>query len=92
LLFIPNQKLMKARKNHSDTDIKKIIDKASMAKLHKKNNGDLQFCNASHVRSCVEHDARNIADIKNLDSYSKSMISIAIHIETMIISSIFQEK
>lgn len=75
--FVPsNHFLSSVRKPVSD-DLWTIIHKGSMPELYKKPEMDWQLYYASYVRTYIERDVRSLLNVKNLDTFSKFIISVA---------------
>jgi predicted AAA+ superfamily ATPase len=76
--FIPNNEyLVINRSGDNLNDIWEIIHRGSMPELYKKENIDWQLYYASYVRTYIERDVRSLLEVRNLDLFSKFLISLA---------------
>ena len=76
--FIPNNEyLLTNRSSDNLNDIWEIIHRGSMPELYKKENIDWQLYYASYVRTYIERDVRSLLEVRNLDLFSKFLISLA---------------
>jgi len=77
LPFIPNDAYIKEKRNIKDIDLWKIIHRGGMPELYKKDEIEWQLYYASYVRTYIERDVRSLLNVKNLDTFSKFIVSIA---------------
>jgi predicted AAA+ superfamily ATPase len=76
--FIPNDVYLEMdRSSDKLSDIWKIIHRGSMPELYKKTNIDWNLYYSSYVRTYIERDVRSLLEVRNLDLFSKFLISIA---------------
>ena len=76
--FVPNDDYLNFHREKDDIDdIWEYIHRGSMPELYKKKNIDWQLYYASYVRTYIERDVRSLLDVKNLDIFSKFLVSIA---------------
>lgn len=76
--FIPNNEYLGINRSTDNlNDIWEIIHRGSMPELYKKENIDWQLYYASYVRTYIERDVRSILEVRNLDLFSKFLISLA---------------
>lgn len=82
--FIPAQEYLEDIRKPITFDVWEVIHKGSMPELYKKTNVAWQLYYASYVRTYIERDVRSLLNVKNLDLFSKFMISAAARTATMI--------
>jgi predicted AAA+ superfamily ATPase len=76
--FIPNNEYLGINRSTDNlNDIWEIIHRGSMPELYKKENIDWQLYYASYVRTYIERDVRSLLEVRNLDLFSKFLISLA---------------
>lgn len=76
--FIPNNEYLSEKRNmNQELDLWGIIHRGSMPELYKKDDIDWQLYYASYVRTYIERDVRSLLNIRNLDMFSKFLVSIA---------------
>lgn len=76
--FIPNKEYMTINRSSDEIeDIWEVIHRGSMPELYKKDTIDWQLYYASYVRTYIERDVRSLIEVKNLDLFSKFLISLA---------------
>lgn len=76
--FIPNNEYLGINRSSDNlNDIWEIIHRGSMPELYKKENIDWQLYYASYVRTYIERDVRSLLEVRNLDLFSKFLISLA---------------
>lgn len=76
--FIPNKEYLGINRSTDQlNDIWEIIHRGSMPELYKKENIDWQLYYASYVRTYIERDVRSLLEVRNLDLFSKFLISLA---------------
>ena len=76
--FIPNNDYLgEDRSGDNLKNIWQIIHRGSMPELYKKPSIDWQLYYASYVRAYIERDVRSLLEVRNLDLFSKFLVSIA---------------
>lgn len=75
--FVPNDLFMKSIRKPMMEDLWTIIHKGSMPELYNKPEIDWQLYYASYVRTYIERDVRSLLNVKNLDTFSRFIISVA---------------
>lgn len=75
--FVPNDHFIKSVRKPMTDDLWTIIHKGSMPELYNKPEIDWQLYYASYVRTYIERDVRSLLNVKNLDTFSKFIISVA---------------
>ena len=75
--FVPNEFFIKSVRKPMSEDLWTIIHKGSMPELYNKPEIDWQLYYASYVRTYIERDVRSLLNVKNLDTFSKFIISVA---------------
>lgn len=75
--FIPNNQFIESDRKPMNNDLWTIIHKGSMPELYNKPEIDWQLYYASYVRTYIERDVRSLLNVKNLDTFSKFIISVA---------------
>jgi predicted AAA+ superfamily ATPase len=76
--FIPDNEYLKCiRYADNLSDLWDIIHRGNMPELYKKANIDWQLYYASYVRTYIERDVRSLIEVRNLDIFSKFLISLA---------------
>jgi predicted AAA+ superfamily ATPase len=75
--FIPNNQFIESDRKPMNYDLWTIIHKGNMPELYNKPDIDWQLYYASYVRTYIERDVRSILNVKNLDTFSKFIISVA---------------
>jgi predicted AAA+ superfamily ATPase len=75
--FVPNDLFIKSARKPIKEDLWTIIHKGSYPELYNKPEIDWQSFYASYVRTYIERDVRSLLNVKNLDRFSKFIISVA---------------
>lgn len=75
--FVPNDLFIKSIRKPMMEDLWTIIHKGSMPELYNKPEIDWQLYYASYVRTYIERDVRSLLNVKNLDTFSRFIISVA---------------
>ncbi len=75
--FVPNDLFIKSPRKPITEDLWTIIHRGSMPELYNKPEIDWQLYYASYVRTYIERDVRSLLNVKNLDTFSKFIISVA---------------
>ena len=75
--FVPNDLFTKSIRKPMMEDLWTIIHKGSMPELYNKPEIDWQLYYASYVRTYIERDVRSLLNVKNLDTFSRFIISVA---------------
>ena len=76
--FIPNDAYLNAKRSaKNNVELWNSIHRGSMPELYKRSDIDWQTYYASYVRTYIERDVRSLLNVKNLDLFSRFMISIA---------------
>jgi hypothetical protein len=76
--FIPNDVYLNAKRSaKNNVELWNSIHRGSMPELYKRSDMDWQTYYASYVRTYIERDVRSLLNVKNLDLFSRFMISIA---------------
>ncbi len=75
--FVPNDLFIKSIRKPMMEDLWTIIHKGSMPELYNKPEIDWQLYYASYVRTYIERDVRSLLNVKNLDMFSRFIISVA---------------
>ncbi len=76
--FIPNDDYLNTKRStKNNINLWNFIHRGSMPELYKKSDIDWQTYYASYVRTYIERDVRSLLNVKNLDLFSRFMISIA---------------
>ncbi|HHW79496.1 MAG TPA: ATP-binding protein [Acholeplasmataceae bacterium] len=84
LPFVPSDKYLSLDRKLITNDLWSVIHKGSMPELYKKTNIDWQLYYSSYVRTYIERDVRSLLNIKNLDIFSKFIISVAARTGTIL--------
>lgn len=82
--FVPNDLFIKSFRKPMTDDLWTIIHKGSMPELYNKPEIDWQLYYASYVRTYIERDVRSLLNVKNLDTFSKFIISVAARTGSML--------
>lgn len=75
--FVPNDLFIKSIRKPMMEDLWTIIHKGSMPELYNKPEIDWLLYYASYVRTYIERDVRSLLNVKNLDTFSRFIISVA---------------
>ncbi len=76
--FIPNDDFLNTfRLSEKEFKLWEVIHRGSMPELYKKSDTDWRLYYASYVRTYIERDVRSLLNVKNLNAFSKFMISLA---------------
>ncbi|MCF7930180.1 MAG: ATP-binding protein [Acholeplasmataceae bacterium] len=76
--FIPNDDFLNSsRSSRNNIDLWETIHKGSMPELYKKGDIDWKTYYASYVRTYIERDVRSLLNVKNLDLFSRFIVSLA---------------
>ncbi|MBW4258606.1 ATP-binding protein [Methanobacterium sp. YSL] len=75
--FVPNDLFINSIRKPMMEALWTIIHKGSMPELYNKPEIDWQLYYASYVRTYIERDVRSLLNVKNLDTFSRFIISVA---------------
>lgn len=82
--FVPNDNYLNKKLEANKRDLWEIIHRGDMPELYRNESIDWNLYYSSYTKTYIERDVRSIINIKDLDSFSLFLISLASRTGTML--------